>query len=168
MFIITLSTWFFAKKRNSVCVGIFIPVLMLAYFKYTNFFAGSFAKLSGMEYTVLKIILPIGISFYTFSAIGYLVDVYRGKGEAKNFKDVALYLAYFPKITSGPIQKSDDFFRQIAVRRNIGWKTFSPGMQIFVFGLFKKIVFALLTLSIKPSTIFSICSSVICFAISSP
>lgn len=142
LFIISLSTWFFAKKGKFISLGIIIPLVALGFFKYTNFFAESFAKLFGKDYTLLNIILPIGISFYTFSAISYIVDVKRGKVEAKNFKDVALYLAYFPKITSGPIQKCSDFFEQINKRRNIGWHTFSAGIQIFLFGLFKKIVLA--------------------------
>ena len=136
-----LSTWFFAKQKRTA-IGIVVAVLALAFFKYTNFFIESFARIIGKDYTALKIILPLGISFYTFSAISYLVDVKRGKTEAKDLLSVALYLAYFPKITSGPIQKSKDFFDQIGKKRPVGWPAFSAGIQIFMFGLFKKIVLA--------------------------
>lgn len=140
--VLTLSTWFFAKKKSTGKYGIVVAVLALAFFKYTNFFIESFDKIFGIDYTALNIILPLGISFYTFSAISYIVDVSRNKIEPKNLSQVALYLAFFPKITSGPIQRSGDFFDQIEKKRNVGWNTFAPGIQIFVFGLFKKIVLA--------------------------
>lgn len=141
LFGLTLSTWFFARKKYAA-YGIVAAIVALAFFKYINFFAESFSRLIGRDYTVLKIILPLGISFYTFSAISYIVDVKRGKAEVRTLKDVALYMAFFPKITSGPIQKCGDFFQQIESERIVGWNTFSPGVQIFVFGLFKKIVLA--------------------------
>ncbi|MEY8515917.1 MBOAT family O-acyltransferase [Lachnospiraceae bacterium 29-84] len=103
---------------------------------------GSFQRLLGNDDIALNLILPLGISFYSFSAIGYLVDLGRNKVEPRDLKDVALYLAFFPKITSGSIQRSGDFFRQMDQRRRIGWATFSIGIQIFMFGLFKKIVLA--------------------------
>lgn len=141
LFALTFSTWFFAKGMHTA-YGVVVAVAALAAFKYTNFFAESFARIFGRDYTVMNIILPLGISFYTFSAISYIVDVKRGKTEARNLKDVALYLAFFPKITSGPIQRSSDFFRQIDAERKVGWETFSIGIQMFMFGLFKKIVLA--------------------------
>lgn len=142
--ILTLATWFFACKKSWYFIGIIISLIVLAFFKYTNFFVSSFVSLLGGEdnFTFLNIILPIGISFYTFSAISYLIDVKRGKIEAKNLMDVAVYLSFFPKLTSGPIQRSGDFFLQLDKEREIGWSTFSVGIQIFVFGLFKKIVLA--------------------------
>ena len=139
---LTITTWFFAKNKMYSNIGIITSLLTLALFKYSNFFIDSFARLFGKDYNLLNIILPIGISFYTFSAISYIIDVKRAKLEARNLKDVALYLAFFPKLTSGPIQKSRDFFGQIDSRREIGFNTFSPGIQIFMFGLFKKIVLA--------------------------
>ena len=139
---LSISTWFFAQKKGTTTIGIIIAILALAFFKYMNFFVDSFTRLMGNDYMSLKIILPLGISFYTFSAIGYLIDVRREKIKSKNLINVALYLAYFPKITSGPIQKSNDFFSQIERKRIIGWNTFSTGIQIFTIGLFKKIVLA--------------------------
>lgn len=140
--ITTISTWFFTKSKHRSAVGIIIALAALAFFKYSNFFAESFASLFGNDFTALNIILPIGISFYTFSAISYIVDVKRGKITSRGLMDVALYLSFFPKLTSGPIQKSGDFFEQMEKSRTIGGTTFAPGIQIFVFGLFKKIVLA--------------------------
>ena len=139
---LTLITWLCAKKMKMIPLGIILSLCALAVFKYTNFFMESFAKLIGNDFNALNIILPIGISFYTFSAISYLVDVKREKVEAQGLLNVALYLSFFPKLTSGPIQRSGDFIKQANSRREIGVKSFSPGIQIFVFGLFKKIVLA--------------------------
>ncbi len=142
LFIITLSTWYFASKPKWNFMGILLPILALTYFKYANFFIESFAELFGVDHKTLEIMLPIGMSFYTFSAISYVIDIKRKKTSPRNFKDVALYLAFFPKIISGPIQRSDDFFKQSDQYRKIGYETFSCGIQIFVFGLFKKLVLA--------------------------
>lgn len=139
--VITFTTWFFTKKSKFI-FAIIIAIMALAFFKYTNFFVESFAKILGNDYASLNIILPLGISFYSFSAISYIVDVKRGKIEAKSLLNIALYLSFFPKISSGPIQRSDDFFNQIEQKRDIGWSTFEPGIQMFIFGLFKKIVLA--------------------------
>lgn len=142
LLVLTFSTWFFSMRGKYRSCGIIVAVLVLGFFKYTNFFVGSFQRIIGNDYTALNIILPLGISFYSFSAIGYLVDLGRNKMEPRNLKDVALYLAFFPKITSGPIQRSGEFFGQMDQRRRIGWDTFSIGIQVFMFGLFKKIVLA--------------------------
>ena len=112
LFAMSLVTWFCAQKGFTK-PGVVFAVLCLGYFKYTNFFAKSFADLLGRsDFNTLNIILPLGISFYAFSAISYLVDVKRNKTEARNLADVALYLSFFPKITSGPVQRSGEFFRQ--------------------------------------------------------
>lgn len=134
-------TWYCAAKKHTAA-GIAAALAALGFFKYTNFFGESFAKLFGADYTALNIILPLGISFYTFSAISYLADVQRGKQDARSLLDVTVYLAFFPKLTSGPIQRSGDFFRQLDGPREMGWNAFSAGVQIFMFGLFKKIVLA--------------------------
>lgn len=141
--LLTLVTWACAQKKPLINYAIIAAILSLAYFKYTNFFMESFSRLLGKtDYTALNIILPLGISFYAFSAISYLMDVKRGKVAVSGLLDVALYLSFFPKITSGPIQRSSDFFNQINKPRNVNWNSLSIGLQIFCFGLFKKIVLA--------------------------
>ncbi len=139
---ISFCAYYVAAKKKFYAIGIIIPLLALGYFKYTNFFIQSFSSIFGKDYTLLKLILPLGISFYSFSAISYIIDVKRGKTESRSFKDVALYISYFPKITSGPIQRSKEFFDEVNNGTKVGWETFLPGIQIFVFGLFKKIVVA--------------------------
>ena len=140
---LTIIVWLCAKNKKYIKFGILAAVLALGFFKYTNFFMESFGRLLGRtDYTALHLMLPLGISFYTFSAIGYLVDVKRENLMCRPLLDVAVYLSFFPKITSGPIQKSKDFFLQLDSGPKVGWETFSVGIQIFCFGLFKKIVLA--------------------------
>jgi len=87
--------------------------------------------------------LPVGISFYTLSAVGYLIDVYRGDYKPeKNLLNYGLFMACFTKITAGPIIRAGELLPQIKKYRGINWSNISIGIQIFVFGLFKKIVLA--------------------------
>ena len=137
-----LVTWLTAGRKNGWKWGVAFALLTLGFFKYTNFFLSSLGRLFGFSHTALHLLLPLGISFYTFSAISYLVDVHRGNTAKKSFSEVALYLSFFPKLTSGPIARSGDFFQQLDRPRNIGFACISAGVQIFAFGLFKKIVLA--------------------------
>ena len=134
----------FAKKNKVVLsTGIIASILMLGYFKYTNFFISEFGRVFGADTVTLNIILPLGISFYTFSGLAYLIDIYRGTYPAeKNFLNVALYISFFAKITAGPIVRGKDFFPQVKKYRGVELSAFAVGIQIFVFGLFKKIVLA--------------------------
>lgn len=152
IFALTLFSYFFGlitdfstgrKKQIYLVVGIIVCLAMLCYFKYSSFFVESFAVLFGTSSTTLNIILPIGISFYTFTAISYLIDVYRRKYPAeRNIINFALFIAFFPKLTAGPIVRGDAFFPQIGNYVGITKENFTEGIQIFVFGLFKKIVLA--------------------------
>lgn len=134
----------FAKKNKVVLtIGIVASILMLGYFKYTNFFISEFRRIIGADTVILNIILPLGISFYTFSGLAYLIDIYRETYPAeKNFLNVALYISFFAKITAGPIVRGKDFFPQVKKYRGVELSAFAVGIQIFVFGLFKKIVLA--------------------------
>lgn len=134
----------FANKRKVIlATGIVVSIIMLGYFKYANFFISEFGQILGTDEVVLNIILPVGISFYTFSGIAYMIDIYRGNYPAeKSFLNVALYIAFFAKITAGPIARGKDFFPRIKKYRGIELSAFEVGVQIFVFGLFKKIVLA--------------------------
>jgi alginate O-acetyltransferase complex protein AlgI len=131
------------KNKILLWIGVAASIVMLGYFKYTNFFIAEFASIFGQDTVVLNIILPLGISFYTFSGIAYIIDVYRGEYEARsNPLDIALYIAFFAKITAGPIVRGKEFFPQLKNYRGIDASAFAEGIQIFVFGLFKKIVLA--------------------------
>ena len=133
------------KKRNKVILflGSSILILFLGYFKYAGFFINSFRRVLGFDTVSVSIILPLGISFYTFSALAYLIDVFRNDYPAeRNLLHFALFISFFPKLTAGPIVRGKTFFPQVKEYRGIEWEAFKAGIQIFVFGLFKKMVLA--------------------------
>ena len=131
------------KRKIITSLGIVVLILFLGYFKYANFFLNSFRYLFHLDTVTLNIVLPLGISFYIFSEISYLIDVYRGSYPAeRNLLLFALFISFFPKLTAGPIVRGDDFFSQARAYRGLSLESFKVGIQIFVFGLFKKIVLA--------------------------
>ena len=138
------SLW--AEKSTSkipVCIAVVIPLVVLAIFKYFNFFIDSFTALLGITSKTINIILPVGISFYTFQSLSYTIDVYNKKIPAeKSFAKTALYISFFPQLVAGPIVKAGDFIPQLYQDRTISLKNMEKGLQFFVFGLFKKIVIA--------------------------
>lgn len=124
-------------------IGIVVPLVVLGIFKYCNFFVDSFCNLFGIENNAtLSIILPVGISFYTFQSMSYTIDVIRKDVPPSGFLEVALYVAFFPQLVAGPIVKAQEFIPQLKEERNISFKNLEVGLQIFLFGLFKKIVIA--------------------------
>lgn len=148
---ITLTAYFTAihiEKHRDAKIGLFfgiaVPLLVLTVCKYTNFFLGSFRQTFGLDdMGTLKIILPLGISFYTFQSVGYIVDVHRGKqAPVHDLVKYSLFAAFFPVIVSGPIMRANDFFSQLEEDRRINPANLAEGAQIFLFGLAKKLVFA--------------------------
>lgn len=146
--IFTIFTYFCSKQIEKACnkkkylyIGIIFCVLMLIVFKYFNFFISSFSNLLGRETITIKLFLPVGISFYTFSAISYLVDIYNCNENVPTFIDYSLYISLFTKLTCGPIVKIKKFVNELNTMK-ISYKNFEIGIQIFVIGLFKKIVVA--------------------------
>ena len=143
---VTLSAYFAAghtEKKSVYLFGIIAPLLLLGIFKYYNFFLTSITALLGTETRTLKLLLPVGISFYTFQAISYVVDAKRGKVEPeKDFIRTALYLSFFPQVLSGPIVRAADLLPQLREGRKISANSLSCGVQIFAFGLLKKMVLA--------------------------
>lgn len=124
-------------------VTVTILLAILGVFKYLNFFMEGVMAVAGKQWTALAIILPVGISFYIFSAVGYVLDVSWGIMEPEcSLLDVALYLCFFPKLVCGPIVAAGDFLPQLKENRRITFKNVEAGIQIFVFGLFKKMVLA--------------------------
>ncbi len=132
-------------KRNKIILtlGISVILFQLGFFKYYNFFSQSIGNLLGRDFVILNLIAPLGISFYSFSAIAYLVDVYRKKYSAnKSFLDVALYISFFTKLVSGPIVKPEKFFCQLDSEHHVSLKNLECGIQIVLLGIFKKMVLA--------------------------
>jgi D-alanyl-lipoteichoic acid acyltransferase DltB (MBOAT superfamily) len=128
--------------------SITINLGFLAFFKYFNFFIDSFSHLLGtvglQSHTVtLNIILPIGISFYTFHGLSYVIDIFHGKIKPeKNFVDYSLFVSYFPLLVAGPIERAMHLLPQIQARRQFNYARAVDGMRQILWGLFKKIVIA--------------------------
>lgn len=132
------------QRRFFAYISFAGPLVVLAFFKYFDFFVSSFAELFQIPYAgTLKIILPVGISFYTFQSLSYSIDVYRKKMRAeRSFLRLALYISFFPQLVAGPIVKAQDFLPQLYEDRRIRLENCERGIVQFVFGLFKKIVIA--------------------------
>jgi alginate O-acetyltransferase complex protein AlgI len=136
------------QRKLILSATIVANLLFLGFFKYYNFFASSFTELLStagfrVDDFTLKIILPIGISFYTFHNISYAIDVYRK--ELKPTDDIVAYFAFisfFPQLVAGPIMKAKDFLPQFFVRRKFNYAGAVQGLRFIVWGYFKKIVIA--------------------------
>ena len=118
---------------------------LLGFFKYYNFLAGSLAGLLGISARTLHldIILPVGISFYTFQSMSYTIDIYRGKLEpVKRLTDFALYVAFFPQLVAGPIVRAREFFPQLFQWRPPSHERTEKGISLILVGLVKKMVLA--------------------------
>ena len=97
----------------------------LGFFKYFHFFTGG-------HFDALTIILPVGISFYTFQSISYVVDIYRGKlANPESFLKVSLYISFFPQLMAGPVVRAKDFFPQLNTNPDITWDNIQKGAQVF-------------------------------------
>ncbi|MDO4763613.1 MAG: MBOAT family O-acyltransferase [Flavobacteriaceae bacterium] len=130
------------KKKNMLLIfSIVFNLGMLFYFKYTDFFIEISNSLFSTEFNPLNLILPIGISFYTFENLSYTVDVYRGEFKpARKFSDYLLFLAFFPKLMMGPIVRAHDFVPQINQPYVISERDFAKGFFLIISGLIKKLV----------------------------
>ena len=123
-------------------IGIILNLLCLGYFKYMDFFIENINRLFHTNLSLLHIVMPIGISFYTFQAISYLVDVYRKDVKAeKSILNVGLYITFFPQLIAGPIVKFHEIANDIRNREET-LSGFSTGMQRFIEGLAKKVLIA--------------------------
>ena len=128
------------KARIVMAVTIVIDLAALVYFKYTMFVLSNVKQLFGAGFSVPQIALPIGISFFTFQAVSYVVDIYREEGEMQsNPFNVGLYIALFPQLIAGPIVRYQTFAEQIEVREE-GFYNFGRGACRFMIGLAKKVV----------------------------
>lgn len=131
-------------RRFSLILGICGNVAVIFYFKYFNFFLENVNSVFGKSFELRNIVLPLGISFFTFQQISYLVDSYRGETKGYSFDEYALFVSFFPQLIAGPIVLHNEMipqFRQKEKRRFIP-KNFSKGMYIFSLGLFKKVIIA--------------------------
>jgi len=145
------------KKARFRMLSVVSSLVVLGFFKYFNFFADNVVSLFGMlgmhaSYTTLTIILPVGISFYTFQTIGYTVDVYRGKIPVeRSLLNFAVYVAFFPQLVAGPIVRASNFLPQLREDQPISGKNVILGLQMILWGyVLKSVVADSLSLVVDP------------------
>ena len=157
----SISTDFICAKHMARCdrprtrkallfTSVGVNLAILGFFKYSNFFATNLIdalKVLGMAspsaHWAIRVILPLGISFYTFEAISYVVDVYRRTVKpAAHYWDYVLFVIFFPHLIAGPIMRAKSFLPQVATPRRISWEGFYEGCYYFFWGLFEKMFVA--------------------------
>ncbi len=133
-----------AQSRGLLIIGILGNLGALGYFKYTNFFLDLVNQTAGTGFSHLSIILPIGISFYSFIQIGYLIDAYNGMVKPHSFVKYVTFASLFPAVTAGPLVLQKEIFGQMEEREDafLDFSRISAGLALFTIGLFKKVVFA--------------------------
>ncbi len=130
------------RSKLFLTVSVLFSLLLLGYCKYADFFIRSFNAVTGLSVPLLRVALPIGISFYTFQILSYVVDVYRGTVAAqRNLIDLGTYIAMFPQLIAGPIVRYADIEPQLKERRSTP-DMIAAGAQRFVLGLAKKVLIA--------------------------
>lgn len=130
------------KRKTIFIFAILTNIGLLVYFKYFNFILGNINRILGSSITNTPIILPIGISFYTFQIMSYIIDLYKKKVKIqKNILDLALYISFFPQLIAGPIVKYKDINEQIK-KRKVTLENFAYGTKRFIYGLSKKVLLA--------------------------
>ena len=132
------------KSKAILALGVGFNLSVISYFKYLFFFAEVFSSVSGYNLSFEKLILPVGISFYTFQQIAYLVDCYKYRDTTYNFQEYALFVTFFPQLIAGPIVHHKEIMPQISNLQVTPFdiNKFHIGMLIFIIGLSKKLVLA--------------------------
>lgn len=131
---------YYNKRSLLLVIGIILNIGILGYFKYFNFLIDIWNKIAGDTIEATEIVLPIGISFFTFQILSYIIDLYRGQYRAqRNILDLALYISFFPQLIAGPIVKYRDINEQL-VERKITEEKIAAGIRRFIYGLGKKVI----------------------------
>jgi len=133
-----------AESQRLLTLAVLANLLLLGYYKYANFFLGTANNIAGTHWSLGEIVLPLGISFFTFTQIAYLVDTYQGKVKEYSFVHYALFVTYFPHLIAGPVLHHKEMMPQFAQPETYRptLKNFSVGLTIFSIGLFKKVILA--------------------------
>lgn len=130
-------------KRLFLWSSISASLLILSYFKYYNFFISSVNDTVGTHFSLMNYLLPVGISFYTFETFSYTIDVYNNKLKAeRNFWIYALFVAFFPKLVAGPIERSENLIPQFHKQKTLKLSNITIGLKFIIIGFFMKLVVA--------------------------
>lgn len=136
------------EKKPYLYLSLLANLGLLGYFKYTNFFISNINEIYHLlgntnNIPYLEIVLPVGISFYTFQTLSYTIDIYYGELKAeKHFPTFALYVTFFPQLVAGPIERASTLIKQLNTKTYFDQTRVRSGLQLMAFGLFKKIVVA--------------------------
>lgn len=142
--------YFKEKKKKKICLvsSLLLNLAILFIFKYYNFISSnleSFLSACGMaaDFPDFELLLPVGISFYTFQALGYSIDVYRGTTKVEHdFPTYALFVSFFPQLVAGPIERSNNLLPQFKERHHFDYEMAMSGMRLIIWGYFMKLVLA--------------------------
>lgn len=131
-------------RRAVLIAGILFNVTLLGYYKYVDFFIANITALTGVDLALQKIVLPLGISFFTFTQIAYLVDTYKEAAREYDFLNYALFVTFFPHLLAGPIIHHKEMMPQFASVRNKlpHYRNIALGLFLFCIGIFKKVIIA--------------------------
>ena len=135
-------------KKIAMWAGIVFNIGLLGYFKYTGFFLDVIQRVCGLlsvpvTTPKVSILLPVGISFYIFQALSYVIDVYKGRVKAeRNLFKYALFVSFFPQLVAGPIERSNRLIRQVTAEHRFDWERTRQGLLIMLLGFFEKVVIA--------------------------
>ncbi len=155
-FVLILLIWFLQFQSSIepgakfwVGFSVVVNLSILGVFKYYGFFIDSASDLlyalgfSGLSLKTLDVLLPVGISFYTFQTMSYSIDIYRKKLDpSPNYLDFALFVSYFPQLVAGPIERASHLLPKIIETRKVSIECFTSGVRLIAFGMFKKVVIA--------------------------
>lgn len=136
------------KPKKYLLISLWVNLSILGFFKYTNLLIDStnnILGISGFDYhlSALDILLPVGISFYTFQSLSYTIDIHRKNLlPRKKIRDYALFVSFFPQLVAGPIVRASEFFEQLDKKRSFTYHAAQSGVMIILIGLVKKVVFA--------------------------
>ncbi len=132
------------RKKQLLTIAIAANLALLAYYKYANFFVSSINSVAETHWSLGEIILPLGISFFTFTQIAFLVDTYQGKVKEYNFIHYLLFVTFFPHLIAGPVLHHREMMPQFAHASTyrINWDHFAKGLLLFTLGLCKKVLWA--------------------------
>ena len=129
-------------KKGILVAGLSFNLALLGYYKYANFFVSNLDHLAGLDLSMAKVALPLGISFFTFTQIAFLMDVYRGEIREYRFVHYLLFVTYFPHLIAGPVLHHREMMPQFETGGRTGYDNYSVGLTIFFIGLFKKVMLA--------------------------
>ena len=131
------------QRKWFLIISLMANIGVLAFFKYTNFAIFALAQSNIAHFKLLDFILPIGLSFHTFQAMSYTIEVYRGNQKAeKHFGLYALYVMFYPQLVAGPIERPQNVLFQFYEKKSFDYLRVTSGLKLMAWGLFKKVVIA--------------------------